>query len=279
MAPPKSSKGSERDPADADTSDIPEFLELAWHGDDGRRPGPRRSLDLRAIAASGIALADDAGLAAVSMRSVGASLGVTSMGLYRYVDSKDQLLALMIDEALGPPEFPPYSTRGWRDRLTAWSYAARARFEAHPWVLLVSLPDPPALPNQIQWTERGLEALQPTSLTENEKLSALLLVNVYVRGQTQLANGLALVQESTNPGARYAQLLLRLADPERFPHLVAAMTSRAASPSADFADDEFRFGLNTVLDGIACRQDSASSPPAVSSVQARRRNPSVGGCR
>ena len=48
-------------------------------------------------------------------------------------------------------------------------------------------------------------------------------------------------------------MLLRLADPERFPRLVAAMAQRAAAPAADFADDEFRFGLSTVLDGIACR--------------------------
>ncbi len=48
-------------------------------------------------------------------------------------------------------------------------------------------------------------------------------------------------------------MLLLLADPERFPHLAAAMARHAAAPPADFADDEFRFGLSTVLDGIACR--------------------------
>jgi AcrR family transcriptional regulator len=190
----------------------------------------------------------------VSMRTVGARLGVTSMSLYRYVQAKDELLALMIDEALGPPDFPPYGPSGWRDRLTAWAYAARSRLEAHPWVLAVSLPDPPALPYQIQWTERGLEALQPTRLAETAKLSALLLVNVYVRGQTQLAAGFGrATRPGDNPGARYAQLLLQLADPERFPCLTAAMAQRAAAPPADFADAEFRFGLSTVLDGIACR--------------------------
>ena len=98
------------------------------------------------------------------------------------------------------------------------------------------------------------EPLQPTRLAETEKLSALLLVNVYVRGQTQLATGLGRrVRPGDNPGLQYAQMLLRLADPERFPRLVAAMTQRAAAPPADFADDEFRFGLGTVLDGIACR--------------------------
>lgn len=57
---------------------------------------------------------------------------------------------------------------------------------------------------------------------------------------------------SDNPGGQYPQLL-QLGDPERFPCLAAAMAQRAAAPPADFADDEFRFGLSTVLDGIACR--------------------------
>jgi len=166
------------------------------------------------------------------------------------------LLALMIDEAIGPPDFPAYGPAGWRDRLTAWAYAARSRFEAHPWVLGVSLPDPPALPNQTQWTERGLEALQPTGLPETEKLSALLLVNVYVRGQTQLSLGFeAGAEASAHPGADagllYGQRLLALADPDRYPRITAAMKADpAASYQSDFGTDEFNFGLSTVLDGI-----------------------------
>ena len=79
--------------------------------------------------------------------------------------------------------------------------------------------------------EGRLEALQPTRLAETEKLSALLLVNVYVRGQTQLATGLARgVRPGDNPGTQYARMLLRLADPERFPRLTAAMTQHAAAP-------------------------------------------------
>lgn len=238
---------------EASITGIPDYVHLAWHGDDGRRPGPRRSLQLRAIAAAGVQLADEGGLSRVSMRAVGARLGMTSMGLYRYVQAKDELLALMIDEAIGPPDFPAYGRARWRDRLSGWAYAARSRFETHPWVLSVSLPDPPALPYQIQWTERGLEALQPTRLAETEKLSALLLVNVYVRGQTQLATGLAAsVRPGDNPGPQYARMLMRLTDAERFPRLTAAMTQRAAGPPSDFVDDAFRFGLATILDGIAC---------------------------
>jgi hypothetical protein len=81
-----------------------------------------------------------------------------------------------------------------------------------------------------------------------------LLIALHVRGQTQLATGLAGgVRPGDDPGPRYARLLLRLADPEHFPRLTAAMAQHAAGPPADFADDAFRFGLSTVLDGIACR--------------------------
>jgi AcrR family transcriptional regulator len=253
MPEANSGTGGAAVPHGGDAGGVPPSIDLAWHGDDRRRRGPRRSLDVRAIARTGVSLADEAGLGGVSMRSVGARLGMTSMGLYRYMQSKDELVALMIDEALGPPDFPDYGSEPWRDRLVAWSYAARARYEAHPWVLSVSLPEPPALPNQIAWTERGLEALWPTNMTENEKLSALLLVNVYVRGQTQLATGFGQAQTDDNQDAQYARLLLSLVDPERFPHLVAVMTSRATSPRADFADHEFGFGLDTVLNGIALR--------------------------
>jgi hypothetical protein len=77
---------------------------------------------------------------------------------------------------------------------------------------------------------------------------------VYVRGQAQLATGLARgVRPGDNPGPQYARMLLRLADPEDFPRLTAAITQRAAEPPADFADDAFRFGLATILDGIACQ--------------------------
>jgi AcrR family transcriptional regulator len=248
-----SNAGPAGKPDGAQITGIPDYVNLAWHGDDGRRPGPRRSLQMRTIAAAGVELADEGGLGRVSMRAVGARLGMTSMGLYRYVQAKDELLALMIDEALGPPDFPAYGQAPWRDRVTAWAYAARSRFERHPWVLSLSQPDPPALPHQIQWTERGLDALQPTRLGETEKLSALLLVNVYVRGQTQLATGLARgVRPGDNPGPQYARMLLHLADPGEFPRLTAAMAQRAAGPPSDFADDAFRFGLATILDGIAC---------------------------
>jgi AcrR family transcriptional regulator len=246
----------------ADEADIPAYAQLAWRGDHEIRPGPRRSLDMHALAAAGVRLADTRGLAAVSMRTVAAEMGVASMALYRYVQSKHELLLLMVDEALGPPQASAKPSGGWRDRLAAWAYAYRDRLQAHPWVMAVPVAEPPILPYQVQWTEAGLDALAATPLTEQQKLSSLVLVNVYVRGQTQLSLGFdASLDAPTGAGAgadrdagvRYGRRLLALADPGRYPRLTAAVTSGSLEDGSDFATAEFAFGLNTVLDGMAAR--------------------------
>jgi AcrR family transcriptional regulator len=246
----------------ADEADIPAYARLAWRGDHEIRPGPRRSLDVHALAAAGVRLADARGLAAVSMRTVAAELGVASMALYRYVQSKHELLLMMVDEAFGPPQARAKPSQGWRDRLAVWAHAYRDRLQAHPWVMAVPVAEPPILPYQVQWTEAGLGALAATPLTEQQKLSCLVLVNVYVRGQTQLALGFDASSDAPrgagagadeDAGVRYGRRLLALADPGRYPRLTAAMTSGSVEDGSDFATREFAFGLNTVLDGMAAR--------------------------
>lgn len=244
----------------AEEAGIPAYAQLAWRGDHEIRPGPRRSLDMPAIAGAGVRLADTRGLAAVSMRTVAAELGVASMALYRYVQSKHELLLMMVDEALGPPGAGLNRPDGWRDRLAAWAYGYRDRLQAHPWIMAVPVTEPPILPYQVQWTEAGLEALAATPLTERQKLSALVLLNVYVRGQTQLSLGFGASPGATaGPGADagvlYGRRLLALTDPGRYPRITAALTSGSFADGSDFTATEFAFGLGTVLDGVAARID------------------------
>jgi AcrR family transcriptional regulator len=242
----------------ADKTDIPTYAQLAWRGDHEIRPGPRRSLDMHALAAAGVRLADARGLPAVSMRTVAAEMGVASMALYRYVQSKHELLLLMVDEAFGPAQASAKPSGGWRDRLAAWACAYRDRLQAHPWIMAVPVAEPAILPYQVQWTEEGLDALAATPLTERQKLSSLVLVNVYVRGQIQLSLGFdarldAPAGADGDAGVRYGRRLLALADPGRYPRLTAALTSGSLEDGSDFATGEFAFGLNTVLDGMAAR--------------------------
>jgi len=241
------------DPA-PDGVDIPPFLRLLWHGEDGTRPGPKRGLDLRTIAEAGVKIADLEGLSGVSMRRLATELGFTTMALYRYVQSKSELVALLMDHAYGDPLPRLGASTDWRSGLAAWATANRDVIVAHPWILEIRITEPPLTPSQISWMEVGLEALADTPLGEQEKLSSILLVDVYIRGQSQLAVGMAGGAESLDAAMQYTGRLRALTDPQRFPRIRAALLSGALEDyDSDFAVDEFAFGLDSVLDGIEAR--------------------------
>jgi AcrR family transcriptional regulator len=74
---------------------------------------PRLSRD-RVIAA-GVALADESGIAALSMRKLGERLGVEAMSLYKHVGNKDDLLDGMVDGVFAELELPS-DQPDWRAR-------------------------------------------------------------------------------------------------------------------------------------------------------------------
>src|SRR2546429_6213291 len=81
-------------------------------------PPRRRSRGREEIVAAAIALADEAGPGALTMKAVAARLGpYTAMALYRYVHSKDGLVDLMLDAATAEIPRPAQPGPGWRADL------------------------------------------------------------------------------------------------------------------------------------------------------------------
>jgi AcrR family transcriptional regulator len=237
-----------------DENELPRVLQQLW-GIEGRsRPGPKPAFHISDIARAAIKLADAGGLAAVSMSKVAAELGFTTMSLYRYVDAKDDLYVVMLELAFAePPVLDP--ELDWRGRITAWAVAFRDGLRRHPWILQIPIQEPPLSPNQLAWMESGLNAFDGTPLTPQDRLSAMLLVNIYVRGTAQLtANMLTEPDEVREADQLYTQRLTMLATPDRFPGIAATLEQpQDEAYAGDFDVAEFGFGLNTVLDGIHTR--------------------------
>ncbi|GAA2794627.1 TetR/AcrR family transcriptional regulator [Kribbella solani] len=228
-----------------DEVELPRVLEQLWGVEGRSRPGPKPAFHISDIARAAVRLADAGGLGAVSMSKVAAELGFTTMSLYRYIDAKDDLYVVMVEHAFGvPPELDP--EQDWRARITTWAEAFRDGLRAHPWVLQIPVYEPPLSPNQLTWLESALHAFDGTPLPPQDRLSAMLLVNIYVRGTTQLTANMATdPDEAREADRQYVERLAHLATPDRFPGIAAAF---GQLPPDD--TDEFRFGLNTVLDGI-----------------------------
>jgi AcrR family transcriptional regulator len=234
--------------SDQPAKPIPPSIELAWGLRDRGARGPKPGLTLERIVQAGIGVAVAEGLDSLSMARVAGELGVGTMSLYRYVAAKDDLLMLMVDAALGPPPIP--DSPGWRAGLSAWAVTLRDVYRRHPWSLRVPISSPPLGPRNVAWLDNALTALAKTPLSEQEKLSSVLLISGFVRNALTLSAdfGAGGAGEPVMPG--YGRLLARIADPQQFPALHRAIESGSLDDEDDI-DTEFDFGLERVLDGIA----------------------------
>jgi len=194
--------------------------------------GPKPALTLDRIAAVAIAVADAEGLAAVSMQRVAADLGYTKMALYRYLPGKAELVAVMLERAIGEP---PAVDGDWRERLTGWAAALLERYTRHPWAVEATVGHRPIGPVELTWMEVALAALPP-GLSGAERLDAVATIAGHARaiaGQPPESELVAAIGMVLRDHA------------ERFPHLVAAVSEEGGR------DQAFLFGLGRILDGLA----------------------------
>nr|BAO66520.1 TetR-type transcriptional regulator [Streptomyces sp. MJ635-86F5] len=237
----------------SDRSGLEQILEAAWGVRDQRTKRRQRGLSLELIVNAAVHIAATEDLSAVSMTRVAGDLGVSPMSLYRYVQAKGELLILMADAICGTPPEPAEPDAGWRAGLSEWAWGMHRLLREHPWVLRIPITGPPATPNQVAWLERALASLAGTPLSETEKLSVTMLVNGYVRSEALLFSDVTAAFAGSDSVYEamsfYSRMLSKLASPEQFPAVHAALSVGGYEEEGG-PDDEFVFGLERVLDGI-----------------------------
>lgn len=199
--------------------------------------GPKPALSIEQIADAAIAIADAEGLAAVSMQRVAADLGYTKMSLYRYLPGKAELVAAMVERALGEP--PPMPAGDWRAGLTAWAGALLTACSGHAWALEATSGPRAVGPHELAWTEQALRVL-PEALTGAERMDTVATLAGHVRMIAGQAG-----QPEAELEASMARAMSEHAD--RYPAVAAALADIAAAGGADQA---FSFGLGRLLDGL-----------------------------
>jgi AcrR family transcriptional regulator len=234
---------------------LPASIEQAWGVRERPTKGPKRGLSLEQVVRAGVAVAAADGLAAVSMNRIAKELGTSAMALYRYVASKDELLTLMVDMALGDHSAGEIvGDDGWRAGLERWSWTELNAYRKNPWVLQVPLTGPPITPNSISFLEQGLRCLAPTRLTPGEKMSVMLTLTSFNRAWAILSTQLDAAFQSdsavTEVLADYGNLLRKLTTRADFPALHEVLDAEVFTEDDD-PDYDFTFGLARLLDGFA----------------------------
>ncbi|MBB5938541.1 TetR/AcrR family transcriptional regulator [Streptomyces zagrosensis] len=221
-------------------------VQLLW----GPRPkparGPKPALSLDRIARAGVEVADAQGLICVSMQRVAGLLDVTKMALYRYVPGKAELVALMVEDAIGDATPPKGPRCGWREQLGDWSRQLVTVFHQHPWLLDATVGPRIVGPKELAWMERAIAALDGTGLSGAERMDAVVLLAGHVRAIAQQARAAG---PASNPEAELSVTLgeLMQAHGERYPAVTAALASATQHGGQDQA---WEFGLQRILDGL-----------------------------
>ncbi|WP_026851434.1 TetR/AcrR family transcriptional regulator [Glaciibacter superstes] len=238
---------------DADRS-----LMLLWrhHLDEPQSTrGPKQKTSVDEVVSVAIALADEEGLEALSMRRVAERLGLGVMSLYTYVPGKAELVDLMVDTTAGEQELPEHPG-DVRSRL---EYIARLQWElyrAHPWLLQIDTSRPPLGPHVSDRYEWQLRAVEGIGLDDIEMDQVVTLVSGFVAGPARAAaDAERMRNDSGVTDAEWweanAPVLERVMDGSRYPvsGRVGAAAGEAYEAPAN-PDLAFEFGLARVLDGV-----------------------------
>jgi AcrR family transcriptional regulator len=200
-------------------------------------PRPR-SLSESVIAAAALAVIERDGLAALTMRAVGAELGVGTMSLYRYVTGRDQLEQLVVDLVLErvDVDVPPRAT--WHKKIAILAGSVRAAVGVHSAVVPLLLSHRHTSLGSLRWGEAVLAALTEGGFERTRRVVAFRALMSYTLGAVQVEH----LGPLAGPGTTAIAALPR----DRFPLL--SETARAALRVS--ADDEFRRGLAVLLRGL-----------------------------
>jgi AcrR family transcriptional regulator len=159
-------------------------------------PSARRPLDRERIVSAAVSFIDESGLPGLSMRRLGASLGVEAMALYRYVPGRENLLDAVVetimDEMRDDPETIDAPRDGWQDFLQRLAHGVRRVALSHPkaFPLVASRPveapwlRPPL--RSLTWVEVFLDGLIAEGFSDEAAVAAYRAFTSFLLGHLLL---------------------------------------------------------------------------------------------
>ncbi len=199
----------------------------------------RLPLSRRRILEAAVRFVDSEGLEALSMRRLGAELGVEAMSLYNHVSNKEALLDGMVELLLGELEIPP-EDEGWERRVREAYRAFRRLAHEHPNVFPLLVVRPPDTMDGVWLVEEFLGTLRGAGFDPETALYAFRALSSYASGYAMAEiRGFAMEPAGTRLGAFSLP-------PDGFPN-IHELDDRLERVDHDA---EFEFGLDLILAGL-----------------------------
>jgi AcrR family transcriptional regulator len=199
------------------------------------------------VLSAAVAIADAGGVGSLTIRSLADKLGVKPMSVYHYVANKEEILDAIVDLVFAEVELPRPGG-DWQAEMRRRAVSARQVLGRHPWAIALlqsrTSPGPATLRHHDAFIGTLREAGFPVAMTAH----ALALIDSYVYGFA--LSEAALPIHGPESVAEIAGSMMQAYAPDAYPHLAEFTTEHVIRPGYDFGE-EFPFGLDVILDGLA----------------------------
>ncbi len=209
-------------------------------------PDARPRLSRERVLQAAVALADEAGIEALSMRKLGERLGVEAMSLYNHVANKDDLLDGMVDGVFAEIELAP-GEPDWRSAMRRRAVSLRQVLQRHPWALPLMDSRANPGPSTLMHLDALIGILRGAGFSVVLTAHALSVIDAYVYGFALQEKALPFDTEERS--TEVVQQILAAMPGDEWPHLVEFSREHVLKPGYDYGQ-EFGWGLDLVLDGL-----------------------------
>lgn len=219
---------------------------------------PRGTLTRVQIVEAAVAVLDAEGVGGLNVRRLGAELGVASTAMYWHVRNKDDLVVLAGDHVWREVDLPDPAELGWRAAAEGLAVSTHAMIGRHFWLVSTMGTHLVYGPGKARVDDHSLAIYETAGFSGRGADQAAATMLMFVIGAAQgAASERAWEARLRRMGADHEQELRATIEQinviaQAFPRLrTRLLTTDPEAPSPE--DDPFRFGLETLLNGLEAR--------------------------
>jgi AcrR family transcriptional regulator len=211
----------------------------------------RKPLNRERVLRAAIALADEGGIEALSMRKLAKELGVEAMSLYNHVANKDDVLDGIVDAAWGEIVVP-MEEDDWKTEIREIAISVHEALLRHPWVPGLRMSQKPG-PARLRYGDSLLGCFRNAGFSKDLTYHGYHIIESYIMGYTDQVLSYRAVD--TEQFGDIAARFVRGELAAEFPHF----TEHALQHMEPDHDDvnAYELGLDLLLDGLEKLRDTA----------------------
>ncbi len=207
-------------------------------------PVTRPPLDRARVLDAAVALADDVGLEAMSMRRLADALDVTPMALYKHVAHREELVDGMVERIVAEIA-PAPAGQPWKQALRTRILSARQVMTAHPWAQSAVETRTTAGPAVLAYMDSLMGIMFAGGLSADLVHHAMHALSTRMWGLTRdVLPTPALPQDPAERSRVMADLAAT------YPAIVRMATTASHAGAGCDDDAEFAFALDILLDAV-----------------------------